>query len=48
MRYHIDGTDRKFNRKIVEKGKIDISNTHIHESSTPFDSHFNYKKILRF
>jgi len=22
---------------------MDIPNTHIHESSTPFDGHFNYK-----
>ena len=32
-KYHIVGTDPKFNRKIVEKSKIDASNIHVHDCS---------------
>jgi len=32
-KYHIVGTVPKYNIKIVERGKIDTFNTHIHERS---------------
>jgi hypothetical protein len=31
--FHIVGTIPKSNLKIVERGKIDTSNTHVHDSS---------------
>jgi hypothetical protein len=32
-KYHTVGTVPKYNRKIVERGKIDTFNTHLHERS---------------
>jgi len=33
--YQTVGTVPKYNRKVIERGKIDIINTHIHDRSHP-------------
>ena len=37
-KYHTVGTFPKSNRKIVERGKIDTTNTHVHDRSVSWIS----------
>jgi len=42
QKYHAVGTAPKYNRKIVERGKIDTPNTQIHDHSLQFQAWYMY------